>query len=114
MGFRFQKRIKILPGVRINLSKTGVSTSVGSPGATVNFRKGRSKLTLGAPGTGMSYSIEGKKSRRTRKAADAIRPSGGGSVVVAFLGGLFKGLGLIPSLLIGLFLLSGAIRLWLT
>jgi Protein of unknown function (DUF4236) len=27
MGFRFRKRIRILPGFRINLSKTGISTS---------------------------------------------------------------------------------------
>jgi len=29
MGFRFRKSIKLLPGIRINLSKSGVSTSVG-------------------------------------------------------------------------------------
>ena len=33
MGFRFSKRIKILPGVSINLSKSGVSASVGPRGA---------------------------------------------------------------------------------
>jgi len=36
MGLRFQKRIKIFPGVYINLSKSGVSASVGGKGATVN------------------------------------------------------------------------------
>ena len=33
MGFRFQKRIKIMPGVRLNLSKSGASWSVGPRGA---------------------------------------------------------------------------------
>jgi L,D-peptidoglycan transpeptidase YkuD (ErfK/YbiS/YcfS/YnhG family) len=56
MGFRFRKSFKILPGVRINVSKTGVSTSVGRPGATINFRNGKTKTTLGIPGTGLSYS----------------------------------------------------------
>ncbi|WP_422245631.1 DUF4236 domain-containing protein [Zwartia sp.] len=28
MAFRFQKRIKILPGLRLNVSKTGVSWTV--------------------------------------------------------------------------------------
>jgi len=38
MGFRYRKSIKIIPGVRVNLSKSGVSTSIGRPGATVNVR----------------------------------------------------------------------------
>lgn len=56
MGFRFQKRIKILPGVTINLSKSGVSTSVGPRGAKLNFGKRGTKATVGIPGTGLSYS----------------------------------------------------------
>ena len=56
MGFRFQKRISIFPGVRINLSKTGVSGSLGGHGATVNMgADGKPNVTLGIPGTGMSY-----------------------------------------------------------
>ena len=58
MGFRFQKRITVLPGVRINLSKTGVSASAGGHGATVNVgADGKPNVTLGIPGTGMSYKM---------------------------------------------------------
>ncbi len=58
MGFRFQKRIRILPGVYINLSKSGVSASLGGHGATVNVgADGRRMITLGIPGTGMSYRV---------------------------------------------------------
>ena len=58
MGFRFQKRIRILPGVYINLSKSGVNGSVGGHGATVNVgHDGRRMITLGVPGTGMSYRV---------------------------------------------------------
>ena len=53
--FRFRKTISILPGVRINLSKTGVSGSLGGHGATVNVGKKGEQVTLGIPGTGMSY-----------------------------------------------------------
>ena len=60
MGFRFQRRIRILPGLRINLSKTGVSTSVGGKGFTVNLRNDATKTTVGLPGTGLSYSQTGK------------------------------------------------------
>lgn len=34
MGFRFSKRITLLPGVRLNISKSGISTSIG-PRASV-------------------------------------------------------------------------------
>lgn len=58
MGLRFQKRIKILPGVYINLSKSGVSASVGGHGATVNVGStGRKMITVGIPGTGLSYRV---------------------------------------------------------
>ena len=53
--FRFRKTFSILPGVRINLSKTGVSGSLGGHGATVNIGKNGPNVTLGAPGTGLSY-----------------------------------------------------------
>jgi hypothetical protein len=56
MGFRFRRSIKLLPGVRINLSKSGVSTSVGVPGATINFSDKGTRTTVGIPGSGMSYS----------------------------------------------------------
>ncbi|MBS0243351.1 MAG: DUF4236 domain-containing protein [Proteobacteria bacterium] len=58
MGLRFQKRIQILPGVYINLSKSGVSASVGGHGATVNVgSSGRKMVTVGVPGTGLSYRV---------------------------------------------------------
>lgn len=55
MGFRFRKSLTIIPGVRINLSKTGGSLSVGRRGATVNAGKRGVYTTIGYPGTGMSY-----------------------------------------------------------
>ncbi|WP_107496300.1 DUF4236 domain-containing protein [Thalassobius sp. I31.1] len=56
MGFRFQKRIKIAPGVRLNVSKSGVSTSLGGRGATVNLSKKGVRTTVGIPGSGLSWS----------------------------------------------------------
>jgi Protein of unknown function (DUF4236) len=58
MGFRFRKIISVIPGVKVNLSKTGVSTSLGGHGATVNVGStGKKTLTLGIPGSGLSYQI---------------------------------------------------------
>lgn len=56
MGLRFQRRIKIFPGVRINLSKSGVGLSVGGRGAHFGIdARGRKYTSLGLPGTGLSW-----------------------------------------------------------
>lgn len=61
MAIRFRKRLKIAPGVHLNLSGSGISASVGPKGATTNIKPGRkSKTTLSVPGTGV-YSREDTK-----------------------------------------------------
>lgn len=55
---RFRKSIKLLPGVKLNLSKNGISASVGPRGATVNLKPGMpARVTTGIPGTGLSQSV---------------------------------------------------------
>jgi hypothetical protein len=54
-GLRFQKRLSILPGVRVNLSKSGVSASVGPRGADINIGRHGVTANAGIPGTGLSY-----------------------------------------------------------
>ena len=56
-GVRFRKTFRVLPGVKINLSKTGVSTSLGGHGATVNVGTRTRTISLGIPGTGLSYRV---------------------------------------------------------
>lgn len=56
MGLRFQRRIKVLPGVRINLSKSGVGLSVGGRGAHIGITaRGQRYTSVGVPGTGVSW-----------------------------------------------------------
>lgn len=62
MPLRFRKSFKVAPGVKLNLSKSGISTSVGKRGATVNFSKRGTRATVGLPGTGLSYSTSTKSS----------------------------------------------------
>lgn len=50
---RFRRRVKLFPGVYLNFSKTGISTTVGVPGASINFSKQGSFLNTGIPGTGI-------------------------------------------------------------
>lgn len=57
MGLRFRKNISLLPGVRLNISKHGISSvSVGGKGLTYNIGKKGTRATGGLPGTGLSYS----------------------------------------------------------
>ena len=56
MGFRFQRRVRIAPGVRLNLSKSGVGVSVGRTGLRLGMDAKRKKyFSVGLPGTGLSY-----------------------------------------------------------
>ncbi len=55
MGFRFSRRISVIPGLRLNVSKSGVSTSVGGRGAWFTFGNRSPRATVGLPGTGLSY-----------------------------------------------------------
>ena len=53
MGIRFRKSIKIMPGVRVNVSKSGFSTTVGAKGASINIGKKGVYANAGIPGTGV-------------------------------------------------------------
>ncbi len=88
MGFRFQKRISILPGVRINLSKSGVSTSLGPRGADVNIGKDGVTANAGIPGTGLSY--RQKVGGASAGAGATTKKAGKGGVLAVLLviGGL--------------------------
>lgn len=55
MGLRFHRSFQLFPGVRLNVSKSGLSASFGIPGATLNLGPRGLMSTVGAPGTGLSY-----------------------------------------------------------
>jgi hypothetical protein len=53
--FRFRRSIRILPFLRLNIGKRGVSTSIGVRGAHITVGHGKVRETVGLPGTGLSY-----------------------------------------------------------
>ena len=55
MALRFRRRIKILPGVHVNVSRAGISTSIGVRGASMTFGKRGTYTNVGIPGTGVSW-----------------------------------------------------------
>jgi Protein of unknown function (DUF4236)/Bacterial SH3 domain len=63
MGFRFRKSIKLFPGIKLNFSKSGMSTSIGGQGATINLSKRGTRQTIGLPGTGLSFSTFAAKAQ---------------------------------------------------
>lgn len=71
MGFRFQKRISILPGININLGKRGASVSVGPRGLKTTISSRGVKHSIGFPGTGIryetSYGCGSRGSRQTSR-----------------------------------------------
>lgn len=78
MGLRLRKSVKIMPGLKINLSKSGASLTVGKAGACVNISSKGTRATVGMPGTGISYStrLSGDKTSRAKSVAiDAERDS---------------------------------------
>ncbi len=63
MGIRFQRRIRILPWLYLNIGKNGVSFSFGPRGAKVTVGKRGVKGSVGLPGTGIRYETPYSKAR---------------------------------------------------
>ena len=55
MGLRFYRRVRLFPGVTVNLSKTGASMSFGVRGAHYTVGPRGRRVTVGLPGTGLYY-----------------------------------------------------------
>lgn len=72
---RFRKSVKIAPGVKLNLSKSGVSGTFGGKGASVNVGKDGAYLNTGIPGTGI---YDRKKISGGKADSAEIAPDEGG------------------------------------
>ncbi|HLX36055.1 MAG TPA: DUF4236 domain-containing protein [Candidatus Limnocylindrales bacterium] len=55
MGWRLFRRVRIAPGVRLNLSRSGPSLSIGPRGFTRTIGPRGVRTTIGIPGTGLYY-----------------------------------------------------------
>lgn len=71
MGLRFRKSISIIPGVKLNFGKTGMSVSTGVPGFRKTFHtSGRVTTTVGIPGTGLYY-VDTKNTKTQKNTTSA-------------------------------------------
>jgi uncharacterized protein DUF4236 len=53
MTLRFWRRVRIFPGMRVNLSRSGASLSVGRKGMWLTVGPLGRRATVGLPGTGL-------------------------------------------------------------
>ncbi|MGH2622854.1 MAG: DUF4236 domain-containing protein [Sphingobacterium sp.] len=53
MAWKFRRRVKIIPGVHLNFSKTGISTSIGIKGMGMTFGSSGTYLNTSIPGLGI-------------------------------------------------------------
>ncbi|HBS49974.1 MAG TPA: hypothetical protein DEA05_07765 [Rhodobacteraceae bacterium] len=74
MALRFRRTLRVAPGIRLNLSKSGVSTSVGPRGASLTLGRRGIYANAGLPGTGLSYRARLNGKSRTA-ASEASAPT---------------------------------------
>lgn len=70
MALRFNRRIRIAPGINLNLSKSGIGASIGPRGAKINVSSRGVYGNVGLPGTGLAYREKlNKRGGRSTQAA---------------------------------------------
>jgi Protein of unknown function (DUF4236) len=74
MAFGFQKSVRTAPGVKLNLSRKGVSISMGGKGFRHSFGLGGRRTIVGVLGTGPSFSIHHKGGRAGPRGGDFLGP----------------------------------------
>ncbi len=76
MGLRFRRSISIVPGVKLNFGKTGMSVSAGMPGFHKTFHtSGKVTTSVGIPGTGIYYVDTQNPNKRTNSGNTRTRES---------------------------------------
>jgi hypothetical protein len=88
---RFRKSIKIIPGVKINLSKSGVSTTIGGKGLSANIGGRGAYLNTGIPGTGVSarHKVAGGEKSRDDVEANIVPIGKTGGRILAIISIIF-------------------------
>lgn len=68
MSLRFWRRVRLAPGVTLNLSKSTASLSFGPRGAKYTVSPRGNRSTVGIPGTGLFYTVQDRKTAAARSA----------------------------------------------
>lgn len=81
MGFRFRRSIKVPPGIRVNIGKLGVSTSIGGRGAHITVGHRKVRKIVGITSSGLSYTHTESTHTEPSNTVPASKPSGARGVV---------------------------------
>ena len=73
MAFRFWRRVRLAPGITLNLSKSNASLSFGPRGAKYTISPRGNRATAGLPGTGLFYTVHDRN--RSGRGGAAPAPS---------------------------------------
>ena len=76
MSFRFLQRVRLAPGVTLNLGKSSASLSFGPQGAKYTIGSHGARATAGLPGTGLFYTVKlpgGGRSSATEPPRSSVR-----------------------------------------
>ena len=72
---RFTRRIRIVPGITLNLTRRGVSTSVGPRGFRTTFGRRGVRQTIGLPGSGLFATKFTRYQRGATESAPQLLPA---------------------------------------
>lgn len=89
MAFRFWRRIRIAPGVTLNLSKSTASLSVGPQGAKYTISPHGNRATVGLTGTGLFYTVHDRERAGRGGAAPAPEVAAQDRLTLGFFQRLF-------------------------
>jgi len=91
MALRFRRTMKIAPGVRLNLTKTGISARIGPRGAGATIGTSGTTVSAGIPGTGLhaSEKLKGNKRRPAQQTVGKVPQETKKLGVFGWLGAFF-------------------------
>jgi hypothetical protein len=85
MPLRFYRRVHILPGVSVNMSRSGPSLSLGVRGAHVTVGRNGVSRSVGIPGTGVYYTSRSGTHTGAHYQADPEKSGIGGVIILVLV-----------------------------
>lgn len=95
MGFRFRKRVKLLPGIHLNVGKTGLSVSAKAGPVSITKGRGRTTSTIGIPGSGFSHTAVSRNASAVAGATSEAPPP---DLISSMAGWILRGLAVVLGL----------------
>ena len=116
MGFRYRRSKKVLPGVKVNVSKSGVSWTFGGKHARTTVGHGRITNSVRTPIKGLSYSKTtrtGSSRQRLNSSSKSNASSKAGAGCVGGLAALFALVGVFAIGVIVIYVAIMIVLLWI-